>query len=601
MSIVSVCKVTLCGTRADRQGLLEGLQRLGCMHLVSLRPPPKEPEKAPPERAEDAYRALRYLLDVRNKRRQVMETEGFDFDGVVKQALINQQRRRDTEDRRDFLAHRIEGLTPWGDFEVAGESLGGYRLWFYQVPHNEMAAVHALDLPWQVVHKDNRFAYVAVIAREEPPRHALPVARTHTGAVPLNELKRHLQRAEIELEDIDAEHQALSRWIFLVSQNLAHAEDKAALTHASTQLLEADGLCAVQGWLPKRDLPRLQAFAEQEGLALLAETPDPAEAPPTLLENPEPVSGGQDLVGFYQTPSYRSWDPSPIVFFSFALFFAMILADAGYALVLGTLLAVFWKRLGASEAGHRFRRLSVVVLGASLFYGIIVGSYFGFTPPEASLIAGLKVLELEDFDVMMRLSIAIGCLHLIMANAAVAYRAGGFPRNAPPLGWIGAILGGMLFWLGASEAGPAVFEQAGMVLVVLGLGLVLFFSGRRRIDSIRSLFMRLLDGLMSLTNATKMFGDVLSYLRLFALGLASSSLAVTFNQLAVDVRDGLPGIGVLLGILVMLLGHAINLALGIVSGFVHGLRLNFIEFFSWGVPEEGYPFRAFAKKEIEHE
>ena len=136
---------------------------------------------------------------------------------------------------------------------------------------------------------------------------------------------------------------------------------------------------------------------------------------------------------------------------------------------------------------------------------------------------------------------------------------------------------------------------------ILGLGLVLFFSGRRRIDSIKSLFMRLLEGLMSLTNATKMFGDVLSYLRLFALGLASSSLAVTFNQLAVDVRDGLPGIGMLLGILVLLLGHLINLALGIVSGFVHGLRLNFIEFFSWGVPEEGYPFRAFAKKEIEHE
>jgi len=78
-------------------------------------------------------------------------------------------------------------------------------------------------------------------------------------------------------------------------------------------------------------------------------------------------------------------------------------------------------------------------------------------------------------------------------------------------------------------------------------------------------------------------------------------LALTFNQLAVDVRDGLPGIGVLLGILVLLLGHIINLALGIVSGFVHGLRLNFIEFFSWGVPEEGYPFPAFAKKEIEHE
>ncbi len=601
MSIVPVQKVTLFGTGADRQTLLEGLQRLGCMHLVSLRPPPKEPEKAPPAHAEDAYKALRYLLDVRSKRRQVMDTERFDLNGVIKQALANQQRRRDTEDQRDFLAHRIEGLTPWGNFELPGEHLGGYRLWFYQVPHDQMAAVHALDFPWQMVHKDNRFSYVAVIARQEPPRNALPVQRTHTGAVPLKELKRRLQRAEIELEDIEAEHQALTRWIFLISQNLARAEDQAALTHATTQVLEADGLCAVQGWLPERDLPRLRDFADARGLALMAETPGPEETPPTLLENPEPVSGGQDLVGFYQTPSYRSWDPSPIVFFSFALFFAMILADAGYAVVLGSLVAVFWRRMGASDGGRRFRRLSVAVLGASLVYGVMVGSYFGYAPPDASLIAGLKVLDLTDFQVMMRLSIAIGCLHLVVANAAVAYRAGGFPSNAPSLGWIAAILGGMLFWLGVSEPRSTGLENAGIVLVSLGLGLVLLFSGRRRVDSITSFFVRLLEGLRSLTNATKMFGDVLSYLRLFALGLASSSLAVTFNQLAVDVRDGLPGIGMLLGIVVLLLGHGINLALGIVSGFVHGLRLNFIEFFSWGVPEEGYPFRAFAKKEIEHE
>ena len=601
MSIVPVRKVTLCGTRADRQGLLEGLQRLGCMHLVSLRPPPKEPEKAPPERAEDAYRALRYLLDLRNKRRQVIDTEGFDFDRVVIQALANQQRRRDVEDRRDFLAHRIEGLTPWGHFELPGESLAGHRLWFYQLPHNQMAAVHALDLPWQVVHKDNRFAYIAVIALDEPPRNALPVARTHTGAVPLNELKRQLRRAEIELEDIDAEHQALSRWIFLMGQNLARAEDEAALTHASAQLLEADGLCAVQGWLPERDLPRLQAFADKVGLALLAEAPGPEETPPTLLENPEPVSGGQDLVGFYQTPSYRSWDPSPIVFFSFALFFAMILADAGYALVLSTLVARLLEAHGRQRDGQALAPAiggGAGCLAALRDHGrqlFRLHASRGLSDRRAEG-AGAEGLRRHDAAVHRhRLSA------LIMANAAVAYRAGGFPRNAPPLGWIGAILGGMLFWLGATEAGPAVFEQAGIVLVVLGLGLVLFFSGRRKIDSIKSFFMRLLEGLMSLTNATKMFGDVLSYLRLFALGLASSSLAVTFNQLAVDVRDGLPGIGVLLGILVLLLGHTINLALGIVSGFVHGLRLNFIEFFSWGVPEEGYPFRAFAKKEIEHE
>ena len=96
-----------------------------------------------------------------------------------------------------------------------------------------------------------------------------------------------------------------------------------------------------------------------------------------------------------------------------------------------------------------------------------------------------------------------------------------------------------------------------------------------------------------------MFGDVLSYLRLFALGLASASLAITFNQIASDVAAAAPGAGLLLQLLILLLGHGLNLALAVISGVVHGLRLNFIEFFTWGMEEEGRPFRPFHKKEIE--
>ena len=109
---------------------------------------------------------------------------------------------------------------------------------------------------------------------------------------------------------------------------------------------------------------------------------------------------------------------------------------------------------------------------------------------------------------------------------------------------------------------------------------------------------RLIKGLLGLTRITNCFGDVLSYLRLFALGLATSSLAVTFNELAMQVLSAMPGIGLLFAMFILLIGHGLNFALALVSGFVHGLRLNFIEFFNWSAPEEGIPFRAFAKKEI---
>lgn len=125
----------------------------------------------------------------------------------------------------------------------------------------------------------------------------------------------------------------------------------------------------------------------------------------------------------------------------------------------------------------------------------------------------------------------------------------------------------------------------------IGAVAVLLFSGEEG-----SLGQRLLSGVLRLTKITAAFGDVMSYLRLFALGLATGSLALAFNDLAGQVYD-VPGFGMLLAILVLVIGHGINLVLAVVSGFVHGLRLNVIEFFNWGVVEEGQLFRVFARKE----
>jgi len=238
------------------------------------------------------------------------------------------------------------------------------------------------------------------------------------------------------------------------------------------------------------------------------------------------------------------------------------------------------------------------VLATSFVYGVLVGSYFGIVPQTASLAGSLKLLDLNDFDSMMRLSIGIGSAHLILANLVVAMHLRPFPHNARPIGWSLAVAGGFTLYLSGVESGASL-TRLGLLLLVTGLLLVLLFSSRRPVKDLKSALLRLLDGLGGLTQVTKMFGDILSYLRLFALGLASSSLALTFNDLALQVKQALPGAGLLVAILILLLGHSINLGLGIISGFVHGLRLNFIEFFNWGLSDEGYPFRAFAKKETE--
>jgi V/A-type H+-transporting ATPase subunit I len=239
------------------------------------------------------------------------------------------------------------------------------------------------------------------------------------------------------------------------------------------------------------------------------------------------------------------------------------------------------------------RYLALAMLVAALVYGVLVGSYFGVSPPPDSPLAGLHILDINDYPAMMRLSVAVGVLHVTLANAVTAWRQTTWMARLSPLGWAGAVIGGYLMWVGDAE-----MQRLGTGLLIAGLAAVLLFTSTRPWRRPMDLALRLLDGLMGLTKVSAALGDILSYMRLFALGLASASLAVTFNHLAQDVRAALPGIGLLFSILILLLGHALNLALGVMSGVVHGLRLNFIEFYNWSVSDEGYPFRSFAKKEV---
>ena len=594
MSIQALKKVTLFGLANEKMQVLDAVQKLGCLHLISLKGASVESEGPSFTQPQEVYHALRYLDAVPVKRRQVLLNKGFDLHKVVSEIQANQRQMRMLKDRIAELSAHIEALKPWGNFILpASEQLAGYLLWFYILPVQAMKELQRLELPWQVVHRNNRFLYVVVIAREEPHQAALPTERAHTGSQSLQQLIEDWEDSQIKLEEVRAERQALTRWMHLIKGQLSAAEDHDSCQQAARNTRDDDELFALQGWVPVRDLENLQQFATQQSLALLIEEPDAKEHPPTLLNNPPDLSAGEDLVGFYQTPGYRAWDPSLVVFLSFALFFAMILSDAGYAALLGVVLLFGWRPMGRSNRGRRLRVLAAALVTSSLVWGIVVGSYFGLSPAEETLAGNLKLLDINNFDIMMKLSVCIGVFHIALANAIMAWNARGYNRAWMHTGWIAAVCGGLLVWLSGEYAG---LNLVGQVCFATGLLLVFLFGSERKVSSPVDLAWRVLEGLSSLTNITKLFGDVLSYLRLFALGLASASLALTFNNLAQQVAEAHPGTGILFALLILLVGHVLNILLSLMSGVVHGLRLNFIEFYNWGLSGEGYPFRAFSKK-----
>ena len=592
MSIVPLEKVTFYGHVDDRRRILTDLQGFGCLHLIALVPLNDVNSRSGP--SSRAREALKFLEHCPNRRRQATKTDHFDAVSIERQVLTIKDRIRSLEDERDYLLARILNLTPWGDFEFPDpEDLNNLLLWFYRVPHKDMKKVQETGLVWQKVFADSRFSYVVVISQTLPE--GMPVERVRTGNRAISQLEDRLEEVELTLEDLSAERAGLTRWYSLFARNIERLEDQAAVMDAVKKTYAEDAVFALQAWAPKRNMPQLRRYAEDRKLVFESVAPHPDENPPTLLENPSVVSGGQDLVSFYTTPQYWLWDPSIIVFFSFAVFFAMIFADAGYSGIMGLVTVMFWKKMGRWERGRRFRILLATMVGAGVIYGVMVGSYFGVSPGQGAIFHRLKIIDMMNFDLMMRLSILLGVLHLVVANVVTAWHFCRSMKALKPLAWAFVFSGGAILWQGLTREGAlGHLKIPGAVGMGFGLVGVLLFSSTQG-----PVWKRLLRGLSGLTGISSAFSDALSYLRLFALGLASASLAGTFNAMAGQVRDALPGIGMLFALLIALLGHALNFVLAVAGGFIHGLRLNFIEFFRWSVSEEGRPFRVFARKEKE--
>lgn len=574
MSIEELKKVTIFGLLSEKLETLDELQSLGSLHIIPLVVNEDLLEKKGVTK--ESYVALKYLLDCPQKLKVFLDRDGFDPIALEKKILESKNKAKELQDRNEVIDEKIEELKPWGNF--VEYDIFPHKYWFYVIPYKEFKDI---DDTYSVVSKDNQFLYVVILSENEPQN--IPGKRVYLSKTPLKDLEKELDEVEFKLEDIFYERVSLTRWRALFMENLYAIENEKELSVASKKTYDEHTLFALQAWVPKNKLDSIVNYAERKNLALTVEDPKENEKPPTLLHNKPLYKGGEDLVSFYMTPGFYSWDPSITVFFSFAVFFAMILSDAGYATLLAFVIFLFWKRMDKTIEGKKFRIILLTLSLFSIFWGVLVGSYFGLTPSPQSLLSHFKLFDLNNYSFMMRFAILIGASHIILANLVQAWVLRKSTTSLANIGWILVILGGLIAFM---------VTKMGFILVASGLLLVLFFT-----SSEKPFWMRLFRGFIGLTKVSSLFGDILSYLRLYALGLASSSLAIAFNGLANNVYHSLPAFKVLFALLIILIGHALNFGLCMMSGFIHGLRLNYIEFFNWGLQEEGKPFQAFSKKE----
>ena len=360
----------------------------------------------------------------------------------------------------------------------------------------------------------------------------------------------------------------------------------------STDKLAEGALCLFEGFCPIDKEPELNAMLAQAQVYYEETDPAKEDATPIKLHNNWFVKLFEPLTGMYGWPNYNEFDPTPILGPFFLLFFALCIGDAGYGLLLLLIgYLIFTNKLKIDM----FKGMGGIIMAlgvGSTIIGFFMGGFFGLDLYTASWVPdSLKDImfkrlggtdgKIGEYDVMMVMAIVIGVIHICLAMTikAIAYtKRDGFRNTVSTWGWLLLIVGGIATAiLGMTFSLPTDIVKYTLIAIgaVSALGIFIFNKpGRNPLINVGA-------GLWDTYQmSTGLLGDVLSYIRLYALGLAGGMLGAAFNQLGNQVLGANPNVGTIIGfVLIVTFGHVLNLLMACLGAFVHPLRLSFVEYF----------------------
>jgi V/A-type H+-transporting ATPase subunit I len=338
------------------------------------------------------------------------------------------------------------------------------------------------------------------------------------------------------------------------------------------------GFAYLSGFCPHDCTEDIKALAYKEGWAVLFQQPQEAAEVPTLLRNPRWVEIIRPIFKFMAIiPGYNEYDISTWFLIFFTIFFAMLIGDAGYGLIFLIITFILHKKVKKipQEPIFLMYTLSTFTIG----WGAVTGTWFGAEGiANLPLISHLVIKRVDSFidtnhSFMMYICFFIGAIHLSIAHAVAAFRYMNRPVCLSQIGWIG-IIWGVFFLAGKLVLGKPM-PSAAFFLIIAGLVLAVLFSYPQK-----NIFKGMLIALGELPlKVVSSFSDIVSYLRLFAVGYATVMMSTTFNNMAIGsgINSVVNGF---LAALILFLGHFLNVILGCMAVIVHGIRLNLLEFSS---------------------
>lgn len=619
--IIPVKKYIFIGINADLQVFFERAQKKGFIEFIN---PAGKRTRELPEKQQKMAKAIKILRKLPTIK-QAELVKDLNPLKLADSIIQNEEWLEKLQEEQRLLKAEISRLSPLGEFSMdeirAIEKQGKKCIQFFCMKQSKAKKVSISD---ELIYLSTDYAmdyYMSVSDR----------AQTFPGMIEMHieksilELQKEFNQVKESIQNCEKELKENSAYLDYLKLHLIHQLNHSELEFAKEEVDHHlnHQLFAVEAWVPKIRLHTL--FPLLEGLGIHAEeiTIEKTDRVPTYMENSGFGKVGEDLVHIYDTPASDDKDPSSWVFWSFAVFYAIIISDAGYGLIY-LILALFLKKKLTHVNAHakRLIRLFTVLSISVIGWGVLAGSYFGISIApknpinQLSLIHGLAVKKseyviknkdatykesVEEFPellgitngeeflqkgtkveedgkikyalydefrdgIFMELALIIGVIHICLSLLKH------IPRHYAGIGWVFAIIGGYLYFpqmLGATSIPHFLGWLPRHTAFEMGLQLLL---GGSALAIILSFIQNRFMGLVEITKPIEIFADILSYLRLYALGLAGMILAETFNLMG-------ERLGFAAGFFVILIGHTTNLAVGMIGGTIHGLRLNFIEWY----------------------
>ncbi|MBO5874242.1 MAG: V-type ATP synthase subunit I, partial [Rikenellaceae bacterium] len=359
---------------------------------------------------------------------------------------------------------------------------------------------------------------------------------------------------------------------------------------------EAEGsLVVLEGWAKEETAQNVDEFlAAEDEIISFKEAPTIEDNPPVVLKNNKFARLFEVISNLYALPNYHATDLTPFFAPFFMMFFGFCLGDAGYGLIFVVAAAILHFKLKGS--GRDVADLIFWCGLSTVLFGALTGTFFGVELAKVPALVNIKDMFIAQ-DKMFTVAIYVGVVQLIYAMALKAYFAMkrfGWLYGMSTIGWImtlvatGLAMGMPVSIEGFTTSSPAYYAIMGIAAIMM------FFMNSPG----KNIFANFGSGLWDLyNNVTGFLGDLLSYIRLFALGICSGIIANVFNALALGMSPDIPVVGTIVAILIMVIGHGINLFMGVLGAFVHPLRLTFVEFYkNAGFEDGGRAFEPLTKE-----